>query len=633
MIVYSATRAAFTEDVLNSRIDTVILDAFQTRLGRSTSKNEIASWRNSMQFMNNALQLAETPDDAHVAIEYRVPLTAKRVDFILTGSDEEARETAVIIELKQWSEVEKTDKDALVRTFVGGGVREQTHPSYQAWTYAALIRDYNSAVQDGDIRLAPCAWLHNCEDGAAINDSAYSEHIARAPTFIRSDTQALADFLKRHVRQGDRTRILYRIDNGRLRPSKSLSNELVSLMAGNREFELIDDQKIVYENALALSHHAHESGKRQVLIVRGGPGTGKTVVAINLLVELTRRERVAQYVSRNAAPRAVYAAKLAGTIKQSRIGNLFRGSGAYVEAPSKGIDALVVDEAHRLNEKSGLYGNLGENQIRELVLASAFSVFFVDDDQRVTFKDIGSGESIRSEAEGCDADVTELELASQFRCNGSDGYLAWIDQALQIRETANIDLDGIDYDFRVCATPNELRDLIRARNTASGRARMVAGFCWDWKGKKDPAIEDVRIPEHNFSARWNLDKDGGLWIMQPDTVEEVGCIHTCQGLEVDYVGVIIGPDFIVRDGLIVTDAAMRSSKDRSIYGYKGWVKREPEAARAAANRVIRNTYRTLMTRGMRGCYLYCTDAETSEYFRTMSSGTGTESWPMVAEPP
>ena len=585
-----------------------------------------------MQFMNNALVIADIPAKAQVAIEYRVPLTAKRVDFILTGQDVDDRDTAVIVELKQWSDVEMTDKDAVVRTWIGGAVRDQAHPSYQAWTYAALINDYNSSVQDGDIQLAPCAFLHNCNDGNAVNDSRYQEHIERAPTFIKNDTQELAEFLKRHIRSEDRNDILYRIDNGRLRPSKSLADELVSLMGGNREFQLIDDQKIVYENALALSAESHRSGKRRVLIVNGGPGTGKTVVAINLLVELTRRERVAQYVSRNAAPRAVYAAKLAGTMKKNRIGNLFRGSGAYIDATPRGIDALIVDEAHRLNEKSGLYGNLGENQIRELVQASSFSVFFVDDNQRVTLKDIGSANSIREQAELCGAEILEMNLASQFRCNGSDGYLSWVDNALQIRETANTDLDGIDFDFRVCSTPNELRDLVVASNIVNGKSRMVAGYCWNWKGKKDSSIEDVRIPEHDFSAKWNLDKDGGLWIMQPDSITEIGCIHTCQGLELDTVGVIVGPDLIVRDGKVVTDATKRSSQDRSIHGYKGWAKKDPEAARVAADEVIKNTYRTLMTRGMRGCFFYSTDSETNEYFRDMVVAQKSEALSLAAEP-
>jgi DUF2075 family protein len=186
---------------------------------------------------------------------------------------------------------------------------------------------------------------------------------------------------------------------------------------------------------------------------------------------------------------------------------------------------------------------------------------------------------------------------------------------LQIEETATDSLDSVDYDFRVCVSPNELFDMIVQRNTVANKARLVAGYCWDWKGKKDPAIKDIVISEHNFEKRWNLDKDGPLWIVSPESVDEVGCIHTSQGLELDYVGVIFGPDFVIRDGVAVTDASKRSSQDSSIRGYKTMLKNDPERARKLTERVIKNTYRTLMTRGQKGCYLFATDAETNRYFR------------------
>lgn len=614
MIVYSATRAEFTADVFSNVIEAKVLAAFRKRLGHGAAESEIESWRNSLGYMNNVLISSDIPDDAGVAIEYRIPLTSKRVDVILTGENESGSAVAVIVELKQWSEIEPTDKDAIVVTFVGRARREVLHPSYQAWTYAALINDFNQTVQDERIELAPCAYLHNCDSGRVIKADFYAEHIQKAPAFIRSDVNELQDFLRRYIRYGDKRNILYRIDKGKLRPSKNLVDHLVSLLEGNREFELIDEQKIVYETALALASRAR-SAKKQVLIVEGGPGTGKSVVAINLLVELTRRELLVHYVTRNAAPRAIYESMLTGTFTKTRIANLFQGSGAYTESPMNGMDALVVDEAHRLNERSGLYQNLGKNQIKEIIQTARSSVFFIDEDQRVTLRDIGEKAEIRRWAEECGAEVHELALESQFRCNGSDGYLAWVDDALQIRETANETLEGIDYDFRICENPNELRELIFEKNRESNKARLVAGYCWDWKGKKNPEIRDVAIPEHGFAMRWNLDKDGPLWLRMPNSVNEVGCIHTCQGLELDYVGVIIGLDFVVRDGLVITEATNRSSQDRSIHGYKKMLKETPELARELADRIIRNTYRTLMTRGQKGCYLYCVDKETNDYFR------------------
>jgi hypothetical protein len=183
-------------------------------------------------------------------------------------------------------------------------------------------------------------------------------------------------------------------------------------------------------------------------------------------------------------------------------------------------------------------------------------------------------------------------------------------------------LEGIDYDFRVCDSPNELRDLIAERNAIANKARLVAGYCWDWKGKKDPSIRDVVIPAHGFGMRWNLDTDGPLWLLKPDSVSEIGCIHTCQGLELDYVGVIIGADFVVRDRLAVSDAGKRSSQDRSIHGHKKMLKADPQRARSLADRIIKNTYRTLLTRGQKGCYVYCVDSETNEYFKEVGGRSG-----------
>jgi DUF2075 family protein len=616
MLVYSGNKKKFIEDVSANAIEHVILTEFERKLFKRPSKNEVLSWKNSMQYMFKILIDSDIPQDSGVSIEYVLPLTSKRIDFILTGKDEEKRETAVIIELKQWSEVKKTSKDGIVKTFMAGGERETSHPSYQAWTYAALIEDYNETVRQEDIRLMPCAYLHNLISDTAINDPFYTTHTSKAPIFISSDAKKLADFLKNHVKYGDSDNIMYRIEHGRIKPSKGLADSLTSMLSGNQEFLMIDDQKLVYEAAIDLAHKVQKS-KKQVLIVEGGPGTGKSVVAINLLVELTKREMNTQYVSKNEAPRAVYAAKLTGTMTKTKINNMFKGSGSYIGTESNFFDALIVDEAHRLNEKSGFYGNQGEHQIKEIINASKLSIFFLDENQRVTLKDIGSLEQIEDWSSKLGANIYRMELKSQFRCNGSDGYLAWLDSALQIRETANTTLENIDYDFKVFDSPVSLREEIFRKNAINNKARLVAGYCWKWASKKEKHAMDIQIPEYDFEAQWNLTTDGSLWIISPESVREIGCIHTCQGLEVDYIGVIIGPDLIVRDGKIITDAGKRDGRDKTIRGYKKLLKEKPEEAEKVADDIIKNTYRTLMTRGQKGCYLFCTDLETNEYFSNL----------------
>lgn len=616
MIVYSKTKYDFVRDVLSNEIDRAIEEAVKERLGHATSPSEVTSWRNSMQYMSNALNDPDIPDDAGVAIEYRIPQTAKRIDFILSGQDGEGRRNAVIVELKQWSEAWPTEKDGIVETFLGSSIREVAHPSYQAWTYACLLQDYNEVVYQGNIQLSPCAYLHNCTVGAGLLDSRYSNYLSQAPIFLRQDAEKLSAFIKRYVRRGDRGELLYEIDHGRIRPSKNLADHLSSLLQGNPEFRMIDEQKIVYETALKMMRNAEEG--KQVLVVHGGPGTGKTVVAMNLLVHMTQAEKVVRYVTRNSAPREVYEAKLAGTMRKSRITNLFSSSGVYTESEVDAFDALLVDEAHRLNEKSGIFQNLGENQVGELIRAARLTLFFLDENQRVTWRDIGSRDEILKWARRNRASVQELTLSSQFRCNGSDGYLAWLDHTLQIRETANETLEGLDYDFRVCETPNELKQLIGERNLSSQRARMVAGYCWDWKSKKDKSKMDIVFPEHGFQMQWNLSEDGMQWILKPESIEQIGCIHTCQGLELDYVGVIFGNDFVIRDGVAITDAAKRSRMDKSVQGYKGMLKKQPIEAKRIADLIIKNTYRTLMTRGQKGCFVYSSDPETREWFKGRS---------------
>jgi DUF2075 family protein len=616
MIVYQQNCETFMADVRESNIDFVIHQQFQQKLHRRTSDKEVESWANSMQFMRNVLEIAQIPSDAMVTIECQIPQTSKRIDFILTGLDEKKQSNAVIIELKQWKTAEATEKDAVVITALGKGKREVSHPSYQAWSYVDLLKNFNRSVEENNIQLSPCAFLHNCEDKTALTLPFYQQHITKAPLFFKRDVRALADFIKRFVKYGDTENIMEIIENGEIRPSKALADSVVALLNGKQEFTLIDDQKIVYETVLQLVNKAVTEKQKQVFIVEGGPGTGKSVVAINLLAKLTGEQKLTHYVSKNSAPRSVYAEKLKGYRTKSSIDNLFKGSGSYIKATPNQFACLVVDEAHRLNEKSGLYGTDGENQILEIIQSARCSVFFVDENQRVTLKDIGSKAAIRDWAVRQGAEVTEMKLESQFRCGGSDGYLAWLDQALQIRPTANTDLTDIGYEFGVCDSATALRQLIVEKNNLpKNTARLVAGYCWKWNSKNDASAFDIEFPAEGFRMQWNLASDSSLWIVKKESIDQIGCIHTCQGLEIDYVGVIIGPDLLIRDGKVVTDPSKRASSDKSVFGWKKLMKEEPSRAAAELDLIIKNTYRTLMTRGMKGCYIFSEDEETRDWFR------------------
>lgn len=616
MIVYSANKSQFLNDVMSNDIEGIVLKNVKQKLNRGVGPSEIKSWAASLVYMDRILHDSEIPEDCGIAIEYQIPQTGKRIDFIISGQNESKQESLILVELKQWSEARLTGKDSIVETFVGGRIGEHPHPSYQAWSYATLLQGFNEVVYTQDINLHPCAYLHNYIADGVITNEFYSDYIQKAPIFLKTDALKLQGFIKKHIKYGDNSNVLFRIENGRIRPSKHLADSISNMLKGNEEFVMIDDQKVVYENALHLAKTS-SSEKKKVLIVKGGPGTGKSVVAVNLLSALTKIGLLTQYISKNAAPRAVFEARLTGTLRPSVIRNLFRGSGGFIDTPTNTFDALIVDEAHRLNRFSGLFNNLGDNQIKEIISASKFTVFFIDEDQRVTLKDIGKVSDIEMWAFKAGAEVTVLELSSQFRCNGSDGYLAWLDNSLQIRDTANESFGDLNYDFRIMDTPTQLRDIIFEKNKERNRARLVAGYCWKWISKKDDSQYDIEFPAFDFKMKWNLTVDGSTWIISPNSVNEVGCIHTCQGLEVDYVGVIVGNDFVIRNGIVVTDPSKRASSDSSVRGYRALLAANRKQAMNQLDLIIKNTYRTLMTRGIKGCYVYFVDKDTRDYYQDL----------------
>ncbi len=620
MIVYEARKLDFINDVTDDVIVERIYSKYQEKYGRKTTRNEILSWRNSMQYMKNVLDSKNIPDNSGIAIEYKIPNTSNRVDFIITGEDQKRNQTAIIIELKQWECLKAIEnEDAIVETYTGNSIRKVTHPSYQAWSYSTMIKDYNSSVQDNKIMLFPCAYLHNYKkkNPDPLTNEVYNNYIEKAPVFISGDARKLAEFISKYIKYGDDKNTLYSIDKGKIRPSKALQDSIKSMLEGNQEFIMIDEQKVVYEEAKKLAKLAHVENNKKVLIVDGGPGTGKSVLAINLLTDLLNEGMNSFYVTKNAAPRAIYSNKLKkGKLTQVQIKNLFKGSGIFHESEQNEFDVLIVDEAHRLNAKSGMYKNLGENQIKEIINASKFSIFFIDEFQKIDIYDIGNIEEIQKFADMYNAEVSIMKLESQFRCNGSNGYLAWLDDVLQIRETANEEYE-IDYHIEILDDPNELRDRIKEKNEINNKARIVAGYCWKWisEGKNDSNIYDIKIPKYNFNISWNLG-NSSTWAIDKESVNEVGCIHTSQGLEFDYVGVIIGKDLRYENGNIITDFKERASTDNSLKGIKKMYKEDPERALKIADEIIKNTYRTLLTRGQKGCYIFCEDKQLAEYLRS-----------------
>ena len=626
MLVYTADKAEFIQDVQQNRIDQKIEERLAATLGRRVGYSEKASWMNSMMYMANLLRDDDIPADAGVAIEFNIPNTAKRIDFILSGESSEGTKRALIIELKQWQQVKPMpDVEQLlqyeaavethkVRTYLGGGLHDTTHPSYQASSYKSFLTDFNANVTEIPIELKSCAYLHNYTrvEHDPLFQPYFTELLKDSPLYCRSDMEKLQDFIKHYIPKGDQKDTLVLIDKGEIRPSKSLQDSLLAMLHGKEEFVLIDEQKIIYEKILAFAKKKDQ--KKRVFIVTGGPGTGKTVVAINLLVSLINHNQMCAYVTKNMAPRNVFQAKLIAGKKKRYIDTLFKSSTAFIQGHDNDFATLLVDEAHRLNQRSQLGPRIiGEDQIKEIIATAKTSVFFIDEDQRVTARDYGTIERIRYWAAAFNARVVQEALVSQFRCAGSDGYLVWLDDILGLQhDTAHPTLKGVEYDFNVFDNPTDLKEEIERLNEAENKARLVAGYCWNWVSKKDPTAIDIIIDD--FALQWNLSKDPTFAISE-GSINQVGCIHTTQGLEFSYVGVIIGDDLRYENGEVITDYTKRAKTDTSLHGLLGPAKKGDAESLEDIDRIIRNTYRTLMSRGMKGCYVYCTDKALANYIR------------------
>jgi DUF2075 family protein len=615
MIIYNNTKDGFINDVKTGVYVDKISESLIKKMNRHTGMSETRSWMNSLSRMRSVLDDCDIPSDAGIAIEYNIPTTSKRVDFIISGYDEDKKMEAVFIELKQWESAEKIEGVNCVSTYLGGRKRATTHPSYQVWSYTQLLKNNNLNIQKKNIKLQPCAYLHNYRviSDDAILDKKFDYFIERAPVFTMTDEIKLTDYIKEHIKYGDKLVTVKNIDESVLRPSKSLQDCLLSMMMKNREFILIDEQQVIFETIMHDVRLSNEDDRKRVVIVKGGPGTGKSVIGINLLVQSIKENIYSSYVTKNSAPRAVFYKKLIGTnFKSGYIKGLFLGSGSFTTTPNNTYGFLICDEAHRLNEKSGMFKNKGENQTKEIIHSARTSVFFIDEKQTVTASDAGSVSEIKKWAKKEGASIKEVELLSQFRCGGSDGYLSWIDNTLQISETANFNLKDIPYDFKVFDDPNEMRAAVYEKNKVDNRSRLVAGYCWEWISKKDESAFDINIDD--FHMQWNLNTTTPFAI-DKNSIEQVGCIHTTQGLEFNYVGVIIGDDLREKDGEVITDFTKRAKSDKSLNGIKTDARKGNEEALKKCDEIIRNTYRTLMTRGMKGCYIYCTDKNLSEYFK------------------
>ena len=561
--------------------------------------------------METVVRKSQIPNDCGILIEYNIPSTSKRIDFVITGHNENNDSNFLIIELKQWESAEATNKEAIVKTFLNNSIVETTHPAYQAYSYKKFLSDMNAEVYEGRIKAISCAYLHNYKkkNPEPLLQEQYKEIVSDTPVFFSSDVEFLEEYVNEHVGRGDGLTILDNVENSKLIPSKKFINYIDSIFKGNKVFTLLDEQKLAYSSIVDIALNSQE---KTAIIINGGPGTGKSVVAVNAFVALLKHELNVRFVAPNASFRDCIIDMLGKkkTAAKNRIKNLFLGSSKFYGEKKNYYDVLICDEAHRLKKK-GAYMYQGVSQVEDIINASRVSIFFVDDEQMIRPDDEGSVERIKKVCSDYTVSVYEVQLVAQFRCSGADGYINWLDHTLQIKDTANYDgWDDGDFEFALFDDPHELYNKIHKLNENGMNARVLAGFAWPWTldGNDDAQIDDVVIPECKFQKPWNSRKNQQTWATDPQKIDQIGCIHTSQGLEFDYVGVIIGNDlrFNVKNHTIY--ASEKDYFDKT--GKKG-LKNNPDALTMYVKRI----YKVLMSRGVKGCYVYCRDENLRNYLK------------------
>jgi DUF2075 family protein len=557
--------------------------------------------------------------DHGVILEYQLGNTSRRLDAMLTGHAPSSEEHAVVIELKQWGETATSNADGCVETFVGQRLRPVPHPSVQVGQYEQWLLDNHTVFYDDAVIRSGVSWLHNMLYNASDELFApkHADYLATNPLFTGDQSDVLAEFLNDRLSEGDGIPIMEKVLDSRYKPSKKLLDHTAAMVAGQKEFILLDEQFVVFESVLAAAREGLKHDSKQVILVKGGPGTGKSVIALHLVGRLAKESFNAQHATGSKAF-TENMRRLVGPRARAQF-TYFNQFGKF---PRNEIDVLILDEAHRLRKTSAnrfqpKAQRTDLAQVDELILSAKTSVFFIDDLQAVRPDEVGNTDLIREAAFKADAEIEEFELETQFRCAGSKGFVSWVDNTLGLDETANPIWDGSEaFDFQIVDSVEQLDAMIRSKADQGHTARLVAGFCWPWSNPLDDGslVPDVKVG--TWQMPWNARPDAGrladgipkadFWASNAGGMNQVGCIYTAQGFEFDYVGVIFGRDLLWDPAAESWVADPGSSHDSMVKKAKGDEFLE----------LVKRTYRVLLTRGMKGCYLYFEERATQEYVRS-----------------
>jgi uncharacterized protein len=619
MHLYRGQTNSFIADALHSRLAPLIAERFFNEFRYRPPHSEVAAWQNSLSAMAHVLNLAGLNDQG-VLVELKLPLTSKRLDVLLTGTNPAVGDAAMIIELKQWTNVEQSAiSDCVTVEFGGGYPKDVLHPSRQVSQYQRYLLDTHAAFTDGGIELNACSYLHNAQRDptSPLFADEFQTMLALNPLFTGSDVDELAEFLDEHIAgPDDDEEILNRIAATTFRPAKRLMDHVARVIASEPSFVLLDEQLVAFNAITDSVRTAGENQDSVVFLIEGGPGTGKSVIAINLVAELSKlgvrtvhltgSKAFTENLRKKVGPRAAALFKY------------FRDT-AGMSDPEK-LDVAILDEAHRIrtvstNRYTPAQSRTGKAQIDDILDATRTSVFFIDDLQVVRPGEVGSTDLIREAAARRGIEVRSFKLEAQFRANGSDSFIQWVDNTLSLARTPHVlwPLDD-EFEFRIVPSAQALESSIRDRAAEGYTARLVAGFCWPWSDPSESGqlLDDVKVG--SWSMPWNAKADArrlaagipksDYWASDPAGINQVGCVYTAQGFEFDYVGVIVGPDLVYRplEGGWVGQPA--ESRDKVV---------RQGVDRAAFTAFVKSTYRVLLTRGLRGCYVYLSDAPTRDF--------------------
>lgn len=647
-IIYCETLGNFIDSCLvNKNIGDVIKTSMK-KVGYNAEDNWVASWQNSLPEVAKALEDTDIDKTIDVAVEYVLKHSKERLDFLIYGLDDFDRKNMVIVELKQWSYVESSDSLYMVNTLVAKNCyKDHFHPSYQAYNYAGQLKAFNEYVQKEKVEIESCSYCHNLDSGYSkmMKDEDQFPFIPISPVYLNGDKDKLGDFIKKYVSKKCHE-MLYEITNAKTVPSDHFAKMIRDALNGNQMYSLDDKQQIALTTIVDSVRRSDHYDQKKTIIIKGGAGTGKSIIAINAMGILNSAEKKKDrintfYVTVNSAPRKTLFKSLVKNVNYSAddLHILFKYPTSFKNTPRNDVRCIIVDEAHRLFKfKGGVGLKKGANMLKDIINGSKITVFFIDDNQAVTKDDYVTIDRIKEIAEECRSEVvcgTELELTAQYRVQGGADYIGMVKYFLGINKNKNIFSRNNSYDFRVFDDPNEMFDLIKEKdlesqkkqsleagkidfieNEFNGHCRVVAGYTYEWVSnhEKRDGVYDVIIPEKQFAKKWNLQYGSGVsaysWIDDNSSIDEIGCIHTCQGLDLDYCGVIIGKDIVYRDGRICFDKSQHAKTDRS------GIRTAPDDI---AETLIKNTYYVLLTRGILGTYVYCEDEALNNYLKSLIS--------------